>query len=125
MWRGVEILGELAFAAGAREILLPMFGAEPIRTLAELRAFAERPPSARKIECMSFHPLGTARMSATEAEGVVKPSGEAWSVERLYVADGSVLPTSLGVNSQLPVMAMARRIAHGVAAALSEGRAAA
>ncbi len=33
----------------------------------------------------------------------------------VYVADGSVLPTSIGVNSQLPIMAIARRIAHCIA----------
>ena len=40
-----------------------------------------------------------------------KRAGETWDVENLFVCDGSVLPTSIGVNSQLPVMAMATRIA--------------
>lgn len=115
MWRGVEILGDLAFAAGAREILLPIFGAEPLKSRAELSAFLANPPSAKKVECMSFHPLGTAKMSADPERGVVKPTGETWSTKNLFVADGSVLPTSIGVNSQLPVMAMALRIARGLA----------
>ena len=115
LWRGIEILGELAFAAGAREVLLPIFGAEPISSLAQLRALIAAPPSTRKVECMSFHPLGSARMSADPASGVVQPSGETWSTRNLFVADGSVLPSSIGVNSQLPVMAMAMRIARGIA----------
>jgi choline dehydrogenase-like flavoprotein len=115
IWRGVEILGDLAFAAGAREVLLPIFGAEPIKSRSELAALVAAPPAARKVECMSFHPLGTARMSADARAGVVSPSGESWSMPGLFVADGSVLPTSIGVNSQLPVMALARRIAQRLA----------
>jgi len=115
MWRGIGVLGEMAFAAGAREIMLPIFGAEPIRSVSALRALIASPPSAKKVECMSFHPLGSAKMSADPAHGVVKPTGETWAVKSLFVADGSVLPTSIGVNSQLPVMALARRIARGIA----------
>ena len=54
-------------------------------------------------------------MSKDSASGVVQPSGETWSTRNLFVADGSVLPSSIGVNSQLPVMAMALRIARGIA----------
>jgi choline dehydrogenase-like flavoprotein len=116
LWRGVGILGELAFAAGAREVLLPIFGADPITSLQELRALVASAPSTKKVECMSFHPLGSAKMGKDPSMGVVKPSGETWSTRNLFVADGSVLPTSIGVNSQLPVMAMALRIARGITA---------
>ena len=116
LWKGVGILGELAFAAGAREVMLPIFGADAISSPQQLRALVASPPSTRKVECMSFHPLGSAKMSADPAHGVVKPSGETWSTKNLFVADGSVLPTSIGVNSQLPVMAMALRIARRIAA---------
>ncbi len=119
LWRGVGILGELAFAAGAREILVPIFGVDPITSVQKLRALIASPPSARKVECMSFHPLGSARMSADPRGGVVKPTGETWSTRNLFVADGSVLPTSIGVNSQLPVMAMALRIARGIASEMT------
>jgi len=121
MWRGIGILGEMAFAAGAREVLLPIFGAAPLKSPAELRALLASPPPARRVECMSFHPLGSARMSATPGHGVVNPNGESWLVKDLWVTDGSVLPTSIGVNSQLPVMAMALRLARGIAAAYGDG----
>ena len=55
-------------------------------------------------------------MSADPRSGVVRESGEAWQVDNLFVADGSVLPTSIGVNSQLAIMAMADKIARGIAA---------
>jgi choline dehydrogenase-like flavoprotein len=126
LWRGVGILGELAFAAGAREVLLPIFGADAVTSPQQLRALVASAPSTKKVECMSFHPLGSAKMGKDPSMGVVKPSGETWSTRNLFVADGSVLPSSIGVNSQLPVMAMALRIARGIAAELEVlGRAAA
>jgi choline dehydrogenase-like flavoprotein len=119
LWKGIEILGEMAFAAGAREIFLPIFGAGAIRRPEDLRALVAAPPSARKVECMSFHPLGSARMSATPDRGVVKATGESWRVSNLFVVDGSVVPTSIGVNSQLPIMAIALRLARGIASKLA------
>ena len=116
MFRGIRLLGEMAFAGGARAVLLPIFGLPPVTRASDLAALEESPPPAHRVECMSFHPLGSARMSARADAGVVKESGESWQVDNLFVADGSVVPTSIGVNSQLPIMAMARRIAHRIAA---------
>ena len=55
-------------------------------------------------------------MSVDPRAGVVRESCETWQVENLFVADGSVLPTSIGVNSQLPIMGVAHKIASGIAA---------
>ena len=35
---------------------------------------------------------------------------QSFEVEGLYVADGSILPTSIGVNSQVPIMSMATHL---------------
>ncbi len=114
MWRGIQILGTMAFRAGAREVMMPVFGSTPLTSERELLDATERPPPAARVESMAFHPLGSAKMSRDRRAGVVKPTGEAWAADNLFIADGSVLPTSIGVNSQVPVMAMALRIARGV-----------
>jgi len=114
LFRGMQILGQMAFAAGAREVMLPLFGATPFKSRGELDFLTERPPAANRVECMAFHPLGSARMSAGPRGGVVKPTGETWAVDNLFVVDGSVLPTSIGVNSQLPIMAVATMLAQGI-----------
>jgi choline dehydrogenase-like flavoprotein len=117
--RAMAILAEMAFAAGAREVYSPIFGHGPVRSLAEMRRLVET-VDARRIECLAFHPLGSARMSNDIRRGVVKPSGETYEVRDLYVADGSILPTSIGVNSQLPIMAMATRIGWQLAERLAQ-----
>ena len=50
-------------------------------------------------------------MANDSRRGTVDTSGECFEAPGLYVADGSILPTSIGVNSQVPIMAMATRIA--------------
>lgn len=112
MMKGIRVLGEMAFAAGARSVLLPIFGTEPLTKPRELEALTTAPPDARRIESMAFHPLGSAKMSATAEQGVVKPTGETWAVENLFVCDGSILPSSIGVNSQLPIMGVVTMLAH-------------
>jgi choline dehydrogenase-like flavoprotein len=115
MIRGIRLLAETFFAAGAREVLLPVFGKRPIKSVDEL-AFLDDPRlPARRFECLTFHPLGSARMGRDPATSVVRETGETWDVQGLYVIDGSVFTTSIGVNSQLPIMAVATRLAWGIA----------
>ena len=94
---------------------MPIFGMETLKSERDLDDFVARPPRMRRVECTAYHPLGTAKMSADRRTGVVRESGEAWQVDNLFVSDGSVLPTSIGVNSQLAIMAMADKIAGGIA----------
>ena len=121
--RSFSILAEMAFAGGAREVYLPIFGQEPIKSMDEVRKLESSKLDARLIECIAFHPLGSARMSTDARRGVVDVSGESFEVRNLYVADGSILPTSIGVNSQVPVMTMATRLAWRLADRMSRGRA--
>jgi choline dehydrogenase-like flavoprotein len=109
--RGIEILSEAFLASGAKELLLPIYGHPPVKTMDEVRAAVAKNPPGRLLESISFHPLGSARMSVYERDGVVRPTGESWDLPGLWIADGSIFPTSIGVNSQLPIMAMATRIA--------------
>ncbi len=107
VWRR---MAEVFLAAGAREIFLPILGehavdADRLRTM----DLDHIPPT--RIESASQHPLGTCRMGISPEHSVVNPDGEAWDLRELWVADGSTLPTSLGVNPQLSIMSMATRIA--------------
>jgi choline dehydrogenase-like flavoprotein len=98
---GLARLEELFRAAGAREVYLPLPpGVAPARA------------RARDLKLMAFHPLGTARADADPARGVVDPDLRVHDVQGLYVADGSVMPSALGVNPQITIMALATRLAY-------------
>lgn len=107
---GVRKIADIFLAAGAREVFLPILGSEGMSPDAFRSFDFDRVPSTR-LEAASQHPLGTCRMSKYASDGVVDPWGKVWDTEGLYVADGSILPSSLGVNPQLTIMMAATRIA--------------
>ncbi|MCA9589925.1 MAG: GMC family oxidoreductase [Myxococcales bacterium] len=109
----MRVMAKIFFAAGAREVILPVLGVGGV-TPDRLRTLDLENVPGHMLECGSQHPLGTCRMGDSPQHSVVQSSGESWEVRDLYVADGSVLPTSLGVNPQLSIMAMAQRIATGM-----------
>ena len=58
---------------------------------------------------MTVHPLGGAPMADDPADGVVDGYGKAHGYDGLYVADGSIVPTALGVNPSKTIAALAER----------------
>jgi len=70
--------------------------------------------SFRRI--ITVHPLGGCRMSSSPAHGVVSPDGEVYGYPGLYVADGSVIPTSLGFHPSMTIAAIAERSADAMVA---------
>jgi choline dehydrogenase-like flavoprotein len=109
--RAIRVLAEIALAGGATEVIPPIFGLPPVKTPAQARALETDPIDPRRIECLAFHPLGSARMAADARSGVVDQDGECYGLPGLFVADGSILPTSIGVNSQVAIMALATHVA--------------
>ena len=59
---------------------------------------------------LTAHPLGGCPMGDDPSSGVVKPSGEVWGYDDLYVVDGSVIPTALGANPSMTIGALAERM---------------
>ncbi len=108
--RGLIHLAELLAAAGAHTLHLPLTrlptlpGADP----APLRALDL---TRRDLTLLAFHPRGTARAHADPARGVVDEDLRLHDAENVHVADGSAVPSALGVNPQITIMALATRLA--------------
>jgi choline dehydrogenase-like flavoprotein len=116
--RGVEAMARVFFAGGARRVLPIVNGFDEIgpEDLPRLRAAKL---SARDFEITAYHPLGTARLSTDASTGVCDADHQVHGVPGLYVADGSVVPSSPAVNPQLTIMALATRAADRLADKLS------
>ena len=65
---------------------------------------------------ITVHPLGGAALADDAARGVTNPMGEVWGYPNLFVADGAVIPRSLGPNPSLTISAVAERIAERIVA---------
>ena len=74
-------------------------------------------PADLRLE--AFHPMSSARMGADPDMSVCDPSGAVRGVENLYVADASLLPTSVGVNPMMTIIACATHVARDVGASLA------
>jgi choline dehydrogenase-like flavoprotein len=97
---GLARMRELLEAAGAREVYLPLpDGVQPERA------------RLRDLKLMAFHPLGTARADTRASHGVIDGDLRVHGAQGVYVADGSAVPSSLGVNPQMTIMALATRLA--------------
>jgi len=105
---------ELAFAVGAKEVIIGLPG-QPTIKRDGLKRLARRQVRPSDLEMVAFHPLGSCRMGVDPRRSVVDPRHQVHGVEDLYILDGSVFPTSLSVNPQLTIFATALRAAELIA----------
>ncbi|MSP63446.1 MAG: GMC family oxidoreductase [Myxococcales bacterium] len=114
--RGVRVLGELLFAAGARAVACGVHGfAEQIDSPKALARFEEEGPRDPRAYPMAMtHLFGTCRMGSDPRTSVVRPDFRHHRIENLYVVDSSVFPTNIGVNPQNSILALATVAADGI-----------
>lgn len=108
-------LARIYLSQGAQEVI-PLFrGSDRLRSLRDVERFEKRDFSPTDVEAMAFHPLCTARMASSPEQGVVGPDFRPFGTEGLYVCDGSVVPSALGVNPQVTIMTLAKLCAAQIA----------
>jgi choline dehydrogenase-like flavoprotein len=67
------------------------------------------------------HLAGTARMGFDARSSVVDSDCRSWDIPNLWVCDGSVFPTTGGVNPSLTITAIAMRTAGRIKALAASG----
>jgi len=115
--KATEVLARIFLKAGASRAHCFGFGAGKgvFRNEKDVDLFMSRPWKPSDFFISAWHPLGTTRMAADKEQGVCDVNHKVFGYEGLYVMDGGVVPSSLGVNPQVTIMAMAMRAAHGLA----------
>jgi choline dehydrogenase-like flavoprotein len=108
--RAMKKMGEIAFAAGAKKLALPLTIPFEPTSVDDLKKMDSLPLGPADIAFVSYHPQGTARLgSVTDLDGAVR------GVRDLYVMDASLFPSPVGVNTQEPVMGVATVLARRLA----------
>ncbi len=103
------------FAAGATEVF-PGVGSGTDWVTTEREALAQLTDDVPEhaMHIYASHPMGTCRMGVDPTSSVVDPGGQTHDVPGLYVADASLMPSSLGVNPQMTVMALGITVARAM-----------
>lgn len=107
MRRGIRILAEMHFQAGARTIWPGVFGLPFELGPDQLDVLDQAPLDPRAYTAILSHLFGGAVMGADPKHAVADPRGRVYGVANLVVADASAIPTTLGVNPQHTIMGLA------------------
>jgi len=67
------------------------------------------------------HLMGGCRMGFSPEDSVVDGDGRSWDVDNLWVCDGSLFPTSGGVNPSMTIMALAVHMADRIKTLAGQG----
>ena len=116
MQKGLGILSDICWAAGA-DTIIPGLNSIPevLRSQDEAEVIRTRPLEPKDTITAANHAFCTTRMSKDPSDGVVDERGCCHDLDNLYIADTGIFAASSGVNPMLLCMALADRIALGIA----------
>jgi choline dehydrogenase-like flavoprotein len=107
--RGIALVAEAMFAAGARRVMVPFEGVPDLTSPDGLRGLRERSIPKASMDLFTVHMMGTAAMGADPARHVCDSFGRVYGARDLFVADAGLFPSPPGVNPMETIMALATR----------------
>jgi len=121
---GMQEAMRIHLAAGADEVRAPLANAPTFRpeqggSFNEFLRGVEQTGLRRNgFPLFSAHQMSSSRIAMSPKLGALNPHGESWELKRLFVVDGSVLPTSSGVNPLLTILGVSHFLSQRIAALL-------
>lgn len=110
--KGVEVMGKMWFALGARKIIISHRGLSSIDHEEDISKLVDEILNDPKNLLLgSAHPQSGNKIGTSEADSVVDSDCKVHGFKNLFVCDASVFPTSVGVNPQITVMTVASIVA--------------
>jgi choline dehydrogenase-like flavoprotein len=108
---GPVAVGTFSYAMSEQSVAIRAAANDAIRGVVSRRGLGRFMALTETQGVYCAHPLGGCRMADDPALGVVDDSGAVFGYEGLYCIDGSIVPTSLGVNPSLTISALSERCA--------------
>ncbi len=112
---GLVRAAELLFAAGARRVIAPAHPSRVLERRADLGSLDSLPIRRGAIDVAAVHPMASVPMGDDTTVSAVSSQGRHHQVEGLWVADGSLLPSSIGVPPQLSIYALGLHVGRALA----------
>jgi choline dehydrogenase-like flavoprotein len=106
---GLARLGQLFFAAGAKELYPTICGHPPFRNEKECLVYLEKEIPIELTNLLSIHIFASCPMGERKSVSATNSFGKVWDMENLYINDASLFVDALGVNPQGTIMAIAMR----------------
>lgn len=100
-------MARIELAAGAEVVQSTHNTAIKVRKEAEIEALSDASYGAQEHPIFTAHQMGGCAMGSDPVTSVVNPEFRHHDVPNLFVVDGSVFPTSLGVNPSETIYALA------------------
>jgi choline dehydrogenase-like flavoprotein len=107
MIKGTKLAAKIHFASGALRVMPMTFAYRSYTSIAQLDELDQLVRDNTDIALHTSHPQGGNAVSRDRAKGVVDERFRVHGLENLYVCDASSFPSSVTVNPQLTVMALA------------------
>jgi choline dehydrogenase-like flavoprotein len=112
--KGTKLAAKIHFASGALRVMPMTFRSTSYDSLEQVDELDDIVRDNTDIGLHTSHPQGGNAVSRDPAKGVVDERFRVHGMENLYVCDASVFPSSVTVNPQLTVMAVADYASAGV-----------
>jgi choline dehydrogenase-like flavoprotein len=113
---GPIAFGTFDYAMSDQSLAVRAAANDAIRRVATRGGLGRFMPLTETQGVYCAHPLGGCRMADSAELGVVDDTGAVHGYEGLYCIDGSIIPTSLGVNPSLTISAVTERCAERLVA---------
>jgi choline dehydrogenase-like flavoprotein len=112
--KGTKLAARIHFASGALRVMPMTFRSISYTSLEQVDELDDIVRDNTDIGLHTSHPQGGNAVSRDPAKGVVDERFRVHGMENLYICDASVFPSSVTVNPQLTVMAVADYAAAGI-----------
>lgn len=106
----LDAMAQMQYAAGARQVLPVHMHSTPQSNYEQFKKhLSGLSSSPGAFQLVSAHQMGGCGMGKDERDSVVDSNGRFHHLDNVFVFDGSAFPSSLGVNPQVSIYALAMR----------------
>ena len=114
---GLKACARLLFAAGAQKVYIPTAEPLTLESQSDLPRLDALRLTRGSMDVTAVHPMGSVPMGDDPTVAAVDSRGAHHHLRGLWVADGSLFPSSIGVPPQLSIYAMGLHVGRAIVAA--------